>query len=174
MRHTLVALALSAAVIPALAGDTTDAPAPVVAMRDEADAGKTPRSHDDEVKDRGHTRKEPHARKTEAPDGFDLAVQLSALETRIGIKAVQLDAWRDYTSGLQSLLAPPEKSDDEQGEPPPDAHGPKDPFDRDQKLADGLIQRAAEAERLKAAIAALRNVLTPQQLEQLASMDRRN
>ncbi|UDQ88439.1 hypothetical protein LJE71_19620 [Xanthobacter autotrophicus] len=45
----------------------------------------------------------------------------------------------------------------------------KDPFDREQKLAEDFIRRAAVAERLKSAIAALRAALTPDQLARFAA-----
>ena len=115
---------------------------------------------------------EAHRSEGRRADGavLALAAQLSALETRIGIKTGQLDAWRDYTTALQSLAAPilREKTDDERGVPQAGSAEQKDPFDRDQKLADELIARAANAEKLKAAIASLRGALTPLQLEQLA------
>jgi hypothetical protein len=179
MRSIGVAFALIAASVahPTVAGgDSSVRPAAVFAVGDEADGGKIPHAHrgkefarDDQGKDRDGDR---HDGKGGKSDTLELAAQLSALETRIGIRAGQLDAWRDYTTSLQSLLTPTPKSLDDQGDTQSNPHGPKDPFDREQKLADAQIEKAVVAERLRSAIAALRTVLTQQQLEQLASMSR--
>ena len=110
-----------------------------------------------------------------------LAARLAALETRIGIRSEQLDAWRDYTSELQAVLAPPPRPDFGQaGRGPDDAAGDKpaqakrDPFAFQEKLADEVTKRAGSAAKLKDAIAVLRAKLTPEQLEILASADRPN
>jgi hypothetical protein len=110
------------------------------------------------------------AKTPEVPD-FNLAGYLSTVELSIGIKAGQLDAWRDYTSALFALLAPeppktvhanPDDNDDK-------ADQAKDPFDRESKLADHILKRAVAARRLKDAIAALRTALNADQLSQLAA-----
>ncbi|MBA1138822.1 hypothetical protein [Mesorhizobium neociceri] len=187
MRSLVVAIALTTASIacPTLAGDRSAA---VVAAGDEADIGKIPRfdkagsdgagsdwdrakEYDDGAKDRDEAKQKPHAEQAGKPDAFELAARLSAVETRIGIRAGQLDAWRDYTASLQSVLASPRRSDDGQGAG--ETHGPKDPFDREQKLADAEIEKAAAAAKLKSAIATLRTVLSQQQLDLVASMNRR-
>ncbi|ESY64018.1 hypothetical protein, partial [Mesorhizobium sp. LNHC232B00] len=111
-----------------------------------------------------------------------LAARLAALETRIGVRSEQLDAWRDYTSALQAVLAPPRPVF---GLPGPAGRAPgdagnggtpdlakKDPFAFQEKLADEVTKRAAAAEKLKEAIAVLRAKLTPEQLGILASADR--
>ncbi len=108
-----------------------------------------------------------------------LAARLAALETRIGIRSEQLDAWRDYTSALQAVLAPPPLPGiGLAGRGPDDAAGGKqdqakrDPFAFQEKLADEVTRRAASAAKLKDAITVLRAKLTPEQLEILASADR--
>jgi hypothetical protein len=119
------------------------------------------------------------------PPEFMLAARLAALETRVGIRSEQLDAWRDYTSALQAVLTPPRPDHGPGGrgglEGPggpggPEAKGPEggtpDPFAVQEKLADEVTKRAVSAGKLKEAIAALRAKLTPEQLEILASADR--
>ncbi|MGX7873792.1 hypothetical protein ACVDG5_014450 [Mesorhizobium sp. ORM6] len=109
------------------------------------------------------------------PPEFMLAARLAALETRVGIRTEQLDAWRDYTSALQAVLARP----DHGGPGGPEAKGPTagsggkaDPFAFQERLADDVMARAASAAKLKDAIAELRAKLSPEQLEILASAER--
>ncbi|MER9434783.1 hypothetical protein [Mesorhizobium sp. M0618] len=118
------------------------------------------------------------------PPEFMLAARLAALETRVGIRSEQLDAWRDYTSALQAVLAPPRPDHGRPGGPDssggPEAKGSdsaspdgkRDPFAFQEKLADDVTARAVSAGKLKDAIAALRAKLTPEQLEILASAER--
>jgi hypothetical protein len=115
------------------------------------------------------------------PPEFMLAARLAVLETRVGIRSEQLDAWRDYTSALQAVLAPPlhDRGPGGTGGPAgpggPEAKAPGpggDPFAMQERLADDVTARAASAAKLKDAIAELRTKLTPEQLEILASAER--
>ncbi|RWC34706.1 MAG: hypothetical protein EOS70_14095 [Mesorhizobium sp.] len=190
MRTKLLALGLfsAAAIHPVLAAqpDPGAAPGdepPAINQQDDTGPGPMPwpRPH-------GPIWHEP-----QGPEGFGfrrmgppppemLAARLSALETRIGIRSEQLDAWRDYTSALQAVLAPPHFDRGPGAPGAPEAGGPgspggpgqaqRDPFAFQERLADEVTKRAASAAKLKDAIAVLRTKLTPEQLEILASADR--
>jgi hypothetical protein len=95
-----------------------------------------------------------------------LAVRLGVLETRIGIRAGQLDAWRDYTDALQQLLTPPRP-----GGIRPEADTNGRAFALEERLIDDADRRATAAEKLKTAIATLRTTLTAEQQIILASTE---
>lgn len=183
MRSRLLALGLFsvAAVHPVFAGQPEPGAAPAnepPAIGRQDDAGPAPM--EPWPGQRWAMRQGPEdfgPRRMGPPPEF-LAARLAALETRIGIRSEQLDAWRDYTSALQAVLAPPPRPDfglggtgaQGPGGPPPDA-APV-PFAFQEKLADEVTKRAASAAKLKDAIGVLRTKLTPEQLEILASADR--
>ena len=188
MRSRLFALGLfSAAVIhPALAAQSDPGMAhgdepPAMAQQDGANQDPMPwpgRHRPMRHGPEGFGPQHFGAQRMGPPPEFMLAARLSALETRVGVRVEQLDAWRDYTSALQAMLAPP-KSDHGPGGTggrSPNAENPgngdRDPFAFQEKLADDVTQRAVAAGRLKEAIAALRAKLTPEQLEILASAER--
>lgn len=100
-----------------------------------------------------------------------LAVRLGVLETRIGIRAEQLNAWRDYTSALQELLRSPGSHSLGETFPAAAPDGPNDPFAFEERLAEDFATRAAVAEKLKVAITALRTTLTSEQQDILASTE---
>ncbi|MGF6231794.1 hypothetical protein QFZ27_005749 [Inquilinus ginsengisoli] len=95
-----------------------------------------------------------------------LARDLAGLETLIGIRADQLDAWRDYTSALLAVAEPPR--------PPTLAIDGKgsEAFAPAERLADAAIARAEAAETLKSAIATLRDRLSPEQIALLQQGER--
>lgn len=191
MRSRLFALGLfSAAVIhPALAAqpDPGVAPGdepPVVAQDDGANQDPMPWPHrqmrhgPQGFGPEGHGPQHFGAQHMGPPPEFMLAARLSALETKVGVRAEQLDAWRDYTSALQAVLTPlaPDHGPGGTGGRGPYAENPgngeRDPFALQEKLADDVTQRAVAAGKLKEAIGALRVKLTPEQLEILASAER--
>lgn len=96
-----------------------------------------------------------------------LARDLAGLETLIGIRSDQLDAWRDYTSALLAVAEPPRSP-----MPPMDGKG-SEAFAPAERLADAAIARAEAAETLKSAIATLRDRLTPEQTALLQQAERR-
>lgn len=109
---------------------------------------------------------------------LELAGKLSAMETLIGIRSAQLDAWRDYTNALTDLLAmprhqppgPPVGDDARPSQTAQDAGKPTELFG--ERIADRVLDRAAKATVLKDKAVALRNVLTSDQLAKLEDAER--
>lgn len=103
-------------------------------------------------------------RRDRADAPMRLAAALAAAETFIGIRSAQLDAWRDYTSALIDLAAPPPP-------PPPPADADAKAFAREEQMIREVTARAAKAAVLEKAIASLRASLTPEQLDRLGKLD---
>src|SRR5581483_6219658 len=103
-----------------------------------------------------------HPMKWRDPDM--MARRLNAMETEIGIRANQLDAWRDFTDALLGTMQRPKWQLQS---------GDAKPFSLAEQLANNTIDRSKSAEALLKAIDALRTKLTPEQLDKVAEIEAR-
>ena len=98
-----------------------------------------------------------------------LAEKLSGVETEIGIRANQLDAWRDFTDALLGVMSRPSDSG-----PDSATSGPSNqPFVLARRIADRAVARGKSGEDLLKAIDALSAKLTPDQLAKLSAIEAR-
>jgi hypothetical protein len=102
-----------------------------------------------------------------------LAARLGAAETEIGIRANQLDAWRDFTDALLGAMAPPSPPPAATVSGTPPGQHQSEPFERARRIANNAIARGHHGEDLLKAIQNLTDKLTPEQLAKVAELEAR-
>ncbi|MFS8036122.1 hypothetical protein ACI7BZ_04005 [Xanthobacter sp. AM11] len=102
------------------------------------------------------------------PGPLGLAQSLAAAEAQLGIRAGQIDAWRDFTDALLEVARPPFA---DPPRPPAPGAGPAAPLALTAAFAARVEEAGKAATRLIQAADALKTRLTPRQLEQLARIE---
>lgn len=105
---------------------------------------------------------------------FELAQELSGIETYVGITAAQIDAWRGYTSALIDFIdagKPPEPASFGHNHRPDPASAGKNTPLQAELIAEASLLVAESARKLKDSVSALTAVLSPEQLERLSKAD---
>lgn len=162
MKKLILASVLASSMLAPVAISTAFAePTPPPAKEE----GKAEPHHHKGPEDKGSDDKGPkHHKGYHGPRaGLHMANKLSTMETAIGIRSNQLDAWRKYTSSLVDMVE--NKAPEPKEKPNADAAKAKPIYG--EPIADRALDRAEKAKAFKAAAEDLRKVLDQDQLKKM-------